>query len=209
MRLVPPACAGVHASTEPQAVARPWLTSQRGNSHPPAGITAGGHRRVQGCRAWEPTYTPATLAGDRCFGRDHQHASCCRRPTGHPAADVEGTTSRGRLAFDQGMRGVSRELRSAHGANEAPVAQDRRSLPTPVGASGGRNPPRVEGARSTVAGRPLPNPTHEQGLSPSCTLSSPLAAGVGPPATPGIAPGGSRVRNTPNGRAAREGVLQK
>lgn len=92
---------------------------------PPAGIAAGGHRRVQRCRAWEPTFTPATLAGDRCFGRDHQHASCCRRPTGHPAADVEGTTLRGRLAFDQGMRGVSRELQSAHGADEAPVAQDR------------------------------------------------------------------------------------
>jgi len=93
--------------------------------HPPADIAAGGHRGVQGCRAWEPTCSPATLAGDRCLGRDHQHASCCRRPTGHPAADVEGTTLRGRLAFDQGMRGVSRELSSAHGADEAPVAQDR------------------------------------------------------------------------------------
>jgi hypothetical protein len=207
-RPVPPACAGVRASTGSQAVARPRPISQRWVARPPAGIAASGHRKNQGCRAWEPTCTSTTLAGDRRFGRNHRHASCCRRPTGHPTSMSRVRHRAGGLPLTRGCGAFARATVGTWG-RPSTCGPGPKSLPTSVGASGSRNPPRVDGARSTVAGRPLPNPTHEQGLSPSCTLSSPLAAGVGPPVTPGIAPGGSRVRNTPNGRAAREGVLQK
>jgi hypothetical protein len=205
---VPSACAEVQASTGPRRlpalahIAAPGSLVRRPVSLPvgigEARAAVPGNRRAH----------QASLRMTYDFGRNHRHASRCRRPTGHPASTSRVRHHAGGLPLTRGCGALARAAFGTWGRSST-CGPGPKSLPTPAGANGGRNPPRVEGARSTVAGRPLPNPTHEQGLSPSCTLASPLAAGVGPPVTPGIAPGGSRVRNTPSGRAAREGMLQK
>jgi hypothetical protein len=125
-RPVPPARAGVRASTTHRTVARQVRTSRR---RPPVitcrhrcrGVPPG---REPPCPGVDVLTTPPR--GGWSLGRNHRHASCCRRPAGRPAPRVGGTTPGRRLAFDQGLRAVSRWLSPAHGAGTAPVAQDRR-----------------------------------------------------------------------------------